>query len=91
VGRPADRWRVDGAFSAIKMVFGVHVTEKKFVNTVREMVMKASIYNGFIKAMVWDRGEDVQPWPYRSWIRAKYTAPKAPMSCGCCFLCLRPR
>ena len=52
MGRPVDRWRVDGAFSAIKMVFGVHVTEKKFVNTVREMVMKASIYNKFIKAMV---------------------------------------
>jgi len=46
------RWRVEGAFSVIKMVFGVHVTEKKFVNTVREMVMKASIYNKFIKAMV---------------------------------------
>jgi hypothetical protein len=39
VRRPADRWRVDGAFSAIKMVFGVHVTERKFVNMVREMVI----------------------------------------------------
>jgi hypothetical protein len=27
----------------------------KFLNMVREMVMKASIYNGFIKAMAKDR------------------------------------
>ena len=45
------RWRVEGAFSVIKSVFGEYVTATKFVNTAREMAMKASIYNGFIKAM----------------------------------------
>jgi hypothetical protein len=45
------RWRVEGAFSVIKRVFGEYVTAKKFVNMAREMAMKASIYNGFIKAM----------------------------------------
>jgi hypothetical protein len=44
------RWRVEGAFAVIKRVFGEYVTAK-FVNMAREMVMKASIYNGFIKAM----------------------------------------
>ena len=46
------RWRVESAFSVIKRVFGEYVTAKKFVNMAREMAMKASIYNGFIKAMV---------------------------------------
>jgi hypothetical protein len=46
------RWRVEGAFSVIKRVFGEYVSAKKFVNMAREMAMKASIYNGFIKAMV---------------------------------------
>jgi len=45
------RWRVEGAFSVIKRVFGEYVSAKKFVNMAREMAMKASIYNGFIKAM----------------------------------------
>jgi IS5 family transposase len=45
------RWRVEGAFYVIKRVFGEYVTAKKFVNMAREMAMKASIYNGFIKAM----------------------------------------
>ena len=46
------RWRVEGAFSCIKRVFGEYVSAKKFVNMAREIAMKASIYNGFIKAMV---------------------------------------
>ncbi len=46
------RWRVEGAFSVIKRVFGEYVSARKFVNMAREMAMKASIYNGFIKAMV---------------------------------------
>jgi len=46
------RWRVEGAFSVIKRVFGEYITAKKFVNMAKEMAMKASIYNGFIKAMV---------------------------------------
>jgi hypothetical protein len=45
------RWRVEGAFSVIKRIFGEYVTAKKFVDMAREMAMKASIYNGFIKAM----------------------------------------
>jgi len=45
------RWRVEGAFSVIKRVFGEYVKAKKFVNMTKEMAMKASIYNGFIKAM----------------------------------------
>ena len=44
------RWRVEGAFSCIKRVFGEYVTARKFVNMAREMAMKASIYNGFIAA-----------------------------------------
>ncbi len=46
------RWRVESAFSVIKRVFGEYVTARKFVNMAKEMAMKASIYNGFIKAMV---------------------------------------
>lgn len=42
------RWRVEGAFSCIKRIFGEYVTARKFVNMAKEMVMKASIYNGFI-------------------------------------------
>ena len=45
------RWRVEGAFSCIKRVFGEYASATKFVNMAREMAMKASIYNGFIKAM----------------------------------------
>jgi Transposase DDE domain len=45
------RWKVEGAFSVIKRVFGEYVSARKFVNMAREMAMKASIYNGFIKAM----------------------------------------
>ena len=42
------RWRVEGAFSCIKRIFGEYVTARKFVNMAKEMAMKASIYNGFI-------------------------------------------
>jgi len=42
------RWRVEGAFSCIKRIFGEYVSAKKFVNMAREMAMKASIYNAFI-------------------------------------------
>lgn len=45
------RWRVEGAFSCIKRIFGEYVTARKFVNMAREMAMKASIYNRFM-AMV---------------------------------------
>jgi IS5 family transposase len=42
------RWRVEGAFSSIKRIFGEYVSARKFVNMVREMAMKAYIYNGFM-------------------------------------------
>jgi hypothetical protein len=42
------RWRVEGAFSCIKRIFGEYVTAKKFVNMAKEMVMKVSLYNLFI-------------------------------------------
>ncbi len=42
------RWRVEGAFSCIKRIFGEYVAAKKFVNMAREMALKASIYNTFI-------------------------------------------
>ncbi len=45
------RWRVEGAFSCIKRIFGEYVTAKKFVNMAKEMAMKAYIYNGFMSAM----------------------------------------
>ena len=42
------RWRVEGAFSCIKRIFGEYVSAKKFVNMAKEMAMKASLYNLFI-------------------------------------------
>jgi Transposase DDE domain len=42
------RWRVEGAYSCIKRIFGEYVSAKKFVNMAREMAMKAAIYNRFI-------------------------------------------
>ena len=44
------RWRVEGAFSVIKRVFGEYVRARKFVNMAREMAMKVFLYNGFIAA-----------------------------------------
>jgi IS5 family transposase len=46
------RWKAEGAFSVIKRVFGEYVRARKFANMAREMALKASIYNGFIAAMV---------------------------------------
>jgi len=56
VRRPADRRRVEGAFSVIKRVFGEHVTATKLVNIAKEMMM-VSIYNWLIKTMAQDRGD----------------------------------
>ena len=42
------RWRVEGAFLCIKGLFWEYVTARKFVNMVKEIAMKAPIYNGFI-------------------------------------------
>jgi hypothetical protein len=51
IHRFGKRWRVEGAYSCIKRIFGEYVSAKKFVNMAREMAMKAAIYNRFI-AMV---------------------------------------
>lgn len=48
IHRFGHRWRVEGAFSCIKRIFGEYVTARKFVNMAREMAMKASLYNLFI-------------------------------------------
>ena len=44
------RWKVEGAFSVIKRVFGEYVMARKFVNMAREMALKVFLYNGFIAA-----------------------------------------
>ncbi len=46
------RWRVEGTFSCIKRIFGEYVTARKFVNMAKEMVLKVSIYNTFMAALV---------------------------------------
>jgi hypothetical protein len=51
------RWRVEGAFSCIKRIFGEYVSAKKFVNIAKEMAMKALIYNTFITIIKRDRIE----------------------------------
>jgi hypothetical protein len=46
------RWRAEGAFSSMKRTFGEHVSARRFANMAREMLLKASIYNGFMAALV---------------------------------------
>jgi hypothetical protein len=46
------RWRVEGVFSCIKRIFGEYVSARKFVNMVKEMLLKVSIYNTFMTALV---------------------------------------
>ncbi|MHB8566437.1 MAG: transposase [Nitrososphaerales archaeon] len=46
------RWRVEGAYSCIKRIFGDYVTAKKFVNMAKEMALKVSIYSSFIIAAI---------------------------------------
>ena len=46
------RWRVEGAFSCIKRIFGEYVTARKFVNMAKEMLLKVFIYNTFMAALV---------------------------------------
>jgi IS5 family transposase len=45
------RWRAEGAFSSMKRIFGEYVSARKFANMAREMLMKVSIYNGFMAAL----------------------------------------
>jgi hypothetical protein len=41
------RWMAETAFSSIKRTYGEYVSATKFQNTVKEMVMKVSLYNLF--------------------------------------------
>ncbi|HSL14473.1 MAG TPA: IS5 family transposase [Nitrososphaeraceae archaeon] len=41
------RWIVETVFSCIKRMFGEYVTAIRFENMIREMVLKASLYNWF--------------------------------------------
>ncbi len=40
---------VESAFSSIKRVFGEYICEVKWPNIVKELLLKASIYNLFMK------------------------------------------
>ena len=42
------RWIVETVFSCIKRMFGEHVYSIKFKNMVKEMMLKASLYNRMI-------------------------------------------
>jgi Transposase DDE domain len=39
------RWIVETVFSFIKRMFGEYVSARKFPNMVKEMILKASLYN----------------------------------------------
>ena len=42
------RWMAESAFSSIKRVFGEHISSIKWGNIVKELLLKASIYNLFM-------------------------------------------
>ncbi|MGB8025931.1 MAG: transposase, partial [Nitrososphaeraceae archaeon] len=42
------RWIVESVFSSIKRMFGEYVSARRFPNMVKEMMLKASLYNMFI-------------------------------------------
>lgn len=42
------RWMAESAFSSIKRIFGEHITSVKWANIVKELLLKASIYNLFM-------------------------------------------
>lgn len=44
------RWIAETVFSSVKRTFGEYVTAKRFPNMVKEMILKASLYNLFIIA-----------------------------------------
>jgi hypothetical protein len=46
------RWMVESAFLSIKRVFGEYICAVKWPNIVRELLLKASIYNLFMKINV---------------------------------------
>jgi hypothetical protein len=41
------RWIVETVFSCIKRIFGEYVTAIKFKNMIKEIMLKASLYNLF--------------------------------------------
>ena len=43
------RWMVESAFSCLKRTFGEYVCAVKWENMVKELLLKASIYNLFMK------------------------------------------
>ena len=48
VSYDGQRWMVETVFSCIKRMFGEHVYSIKFKNMVKEMMLKASLYNKMI-------------------------------------------
>ena len=48
----ASRWIVESVFSCIKRMFGEYVTAIRFENMIKEMVLKASLYNWFQRITV---------------------------------------
>lgn len=42
------RWMAETAFSCLKRLFGEYVVARKFLNMVREMLLKAALYNLFM-------------------------------------------
>jgi hypothetical protein len=42
------RWIAETVFSSLKRVFGEYVSARKFPNMVKEMMLKASLYNMFV-------------------------------------------
>ena len=45
------RWMAETVFSCIKRMFGEHVYSIKFKNMVKEMMLKASLYNKMISCL----------------------------------------
>ena len=43
------RWMAESAFSCLKRVFGEYICSVKWENIVKELLLKASIYNLFMK------------------------------------------
>jgi Transposase DDE domain len=42
------RWIAETVFSSMKRMFGEYVSARKYPNMVKEMMLKASLYNTFI-------------------------------------------
>lgn len=41
------RWMAETVFSSIKRMFGDYVTARKFPNMIKEILLKAALYNMF--------------------------------------------